>query len=189
MVYHSQVIESVFGSQGCHNKVLQTGWLETTEISSHSFGGQNSEIRVLARLHPHLGASGALPGSSRLLAGFVSLQRWHRSLFPFRLSVGLLWASRGDPCSLPHGLLHLHTSRSRPNPSHAVNPGLFLCNQVEKNTFKGSHVIGSGPHGYLSVLRPPDPMYKISVQHHLISVWSNNWWACVYTRAGMLRVS
>lgn len=37
-------------SWSCHNKLLQTWWLKTIEIYSHSYGGQKSEIKMLAGL-------------------------------------------------------------------------------------------------------------------------------------------
>ena len=42
------VFKSVSISQGCYSKWPPTGWLETTEIYSLSYGGQKSQIKMWA---------------------------------------------------------------------------------------------------------------------------------------------
>lgn len=61
---------SIFTFYGYHNWLLQTGWLNTIEIvSSHNFGGQQVEMKMLTRLIP----SGEPEGKS---TPWLSLGSW-----------------------------------------------------------------------------------------------------------------
>lgn len=169
---------------GCHNKVLQTGWLETTEI----FTVLEAELKL--GVSQAASSYGLSWGSSRLIqvVGRVRLlvAVRPRSLL-FLGSAGVTW-----PLEMTHVFVPWPPSSYQQKQAKSFSccePRTLPLQPGREKYFCVEVTIGSGPHGYLPILRSGlDPIYKFKGATP-ISVWSNSWVSPVGNRAGMLRVS